>query len=323
MSLFCSHVFTTWEPITAENQSHSSSAYDHDKQHVPSCAWVCRCIKCGKIQDEYRHVWGRKDKKTVDMDGGGTLWLTGRRCTKCGEWTLKGQAGWPGDDISADYVKCRKCKEDNPERDGQLLRRFCRKCGFPLGEQKPQEAKAVAGHTHKSNQSALAARAGAIETEGTLPVSGGAHVEKKETVYHSVFISYSKDDREFAERLFTDLKMHEVQCWFAPEDLKIGDKFHDRIEHSIQSQEKLLLILSRSSIQSTWVEREVKAAMEREERRGSQILFPIRIDEEIMQSDKSWAADIRRQRHIGNFCLWHEENRYQLALMRLLRDLKV
>ena len=45
--------------------------------------------------------------------------------------------------------------------------------------------------------------------------------------FYSCFISYSSKDQEFAERLHADLQAKGVRCWFAPEDLKIGDRFQD------------------------------------------------------------------------------------------------
>jgi hypothetical protein len=41
-----------------------------------------------------------------------------------------------------------------------------------------------------------------------------------------------------------------------------------------------------------------------------------------MESDKPWAADIRRTRHIGDFRKWKDHDCFQKSLDRLLRDLK-
>jgi Pentapeptide repeats (8 copies)/TIR domain len=41
--------------------------------------------------------------------------------------------------------------------------------------------------------------------------------------FYSSFISYSAKDTPFAERLYTDLQSKGVRCWYAPEDLKIGE----------------------------------------------------------------------------------------------------
>jgi hypothetical protein len=140
--------------------------------------------------------------------------------------------------------------------------------------------------------------------------------------FYSCFISYSSKDQEFADRLHADLQNKGVRCWFAPEDLKIGDRFRDRIDESIRLHDKLLLILSENSVSSQWVGDEVEAAFERERRECRTVLFPLRIDDAAMDSDKAWAATIRRTRHVGDFTGWKEHDSYRRAFDRLLRDLR-
>jgi TIR domain-containing protein len=140
--------------------------------------------------------------------------------------------------------------------------------------------------------------------------------------FHSCFISYSSKDHEFAERLYADLQNKGVRCWYAPEDMKIGDKFCSRIDQSIHLHDRLLLILSAHSITSPWVETEVETAFEKEEKEKRPVLFPIRVDGAVMDSSVSWAAAIRRTRHIGDFTHWKEHDAYQKALARVLRDLQ-
>lgn len=141
-------------------------------------------------------------------------------------------------------------------------------------------------------------------------------------LFYSCFISYSSKNQDFAERLYADLQNKGVRCWFAPEDLKIGDKIRDRIDESIRLRDKLLLILSEHSIASEWVEHEVESALEEERLKGRTILFPVRIDDAVMESSKAWAALIRRTRHIGDFTRWKDHDSYQKTFDRLLRDLK-
>jgi hypothetical protein len=140
--------------------------------------------------------------------------------------------------------------------------------------------------------------------------------------YYSCFISYTSKDQDCAEHIHNDLQAAGVRCWFAPEDLKIGDRFQDRIEESIRIYDKLLLILSDNSVSSPWVEREVQAGFERENKQQRTMLFPITLDDTVMESTKAWAADIRRTRHIGDFRNWKDHDSYQKAFARLLRDLK-
>jgi len=138
----------------------------------------------------------------------------------------------------------------------------------------------------------------------------------------SCFISYSSKDGKFAKSLNDDLQNNGVRCWFAPEDLKIGDKFHGRIDDAIRVHDKLLIVLSESSVRSSWVEKEVEAAFEKERLCGCIVLFPIRIDNGIMNTDQAWADEIRRTRHIGDFSDQKDKESYKRAFEGLLRDLK-
>jgi hypothetical protein len=140
--------------------------------------------------------------------------------------------------------------------------------------------------------------------------------------FYSCFISYSSHDQAFAERLHADLRAKNLRCWFAPEDLKIGERFRERIQESIRVFDKVMIVLSEASVHSRWVEREVNAAREREERENRTVLFPIRIDDAVMDAPQPWAADIRRTRHIGDFRRWERPDAYQTVLERLLRDLR-
>jgi hypothetical protein len=106
------------------------------------------------------------------------------------------------------------------------------------------------------------------------------------------------------------------------EDLKIGNKFRQHIDAAIHLQDKLLLLLSEHSIASTWVENEVEAALEKEDREPRGVLFPVRLDDAVMQTSSAWATTLRRTRHIGDFTNWTDPQAYQIAFERLLRDLK-
>ncbi len=75
-------------------------------------------------------------------------------------------------------------------------------------------------------------------------------------------------------------------------------------------------------MKSRWVEREVNAAREREDRENRTVLFPIRIDSAVMEATQPWAADIRRSCHIGDFSGWKDHDSYSKGFERLLRDLE-
>jgi len=140
--------------------------------------------------------------------------------------------------------------------------------------------------------------------------------------FYSCFISYSSKNEEFAKRLYADLQNEGVRCWFAPEDMKIGDKLRVRIDESIRLYDKLLLVLSGDSVASEWVEKEVETALEKEREQGNVELFPVRLDDSVLEIKTGWAADIKRTRHIGDFREWKNHDSYRKAFERLMRDLK-
>ena len=133
-------------------------------------------------------------------------------------------------------------------------------------------------------------------------------------LYNSCFISYSANDLTFAERLHADLQNAGVRCWFAPKDLKIGDRYREVFDRAIQRHERTLLILSKDSVKSDWVEKE------RKQKRT--VLFPVRLDDAVMRIETGWAADVRRLRHMGDFLEWQSPEQYKTAFRLLLHDLK-
>ncbi|MFM7345414.1 MAG: toll/interleukin-1 receptor domain-containing protein [Tagaea sp.] len=86
--------------------------------------------------------------------------------------------------------------------------------------------------------------------------------------------------------------------------------------------DRLLLVLSKNSIDSAWVEKEVETAMERERREKRDVLFPISLDGAFMKTDIAWAADVRRTRHTTDFSKWKSHDDYAKVFERLLRDLR-
>src|SRR5271157_4073967 len=149
--------------------------------------------------------------------------------------------------------------------------------------------------------------------------------------FYSCFISYSGKDQEFADRLYEGLQNKGVRCWFAPHDVKAGEKLHEQIDQAIRLHDKLLLILSEHSMNSEWVKTEISKARKREVREGKRMLFPVSLvsfetlrDWECFDADtgKDLAREIREYYLPNDFADWKSHNSYQKAFDRLLKDLK-
>ena len=140
--------------------------------------------------------------------------------------------------------------------------------------------------------------------------------------FYSCFISYSSKDQDFAQQLYADLQSNGVRCWFAREDMDVGDKIRPRIDETIRLYDKLLVVLSEHSIKSNWVAYEVEKALDKEPEGIPNVLFPIRLDNAVLICETQWAKDIQRTRYIGDFERWKEHDEYQKSFKRLLRALK-
>lgn len=148
--------------------------------------------------------------------------------------------------------------------------------------------------------------------------------------FHSCFISYSTKDEEFARRLHGRMREAGLRVWFAPEDIKGGNKLFDQIDRAIQLHDKLLLILSENSIQSEWVMTEIRKAREVEKKENRRKLFPIRlVDFDTLRnwtcfdadSGKDLAVEVREY-FIPDFSNWKNHDAFEAAFAKLLKDLK-
>jgi hypothetical protein len=140
--------------------------------------------------------------------------------------------------------------------------------------------------------------------------------------FYTVFISYSSVDQGFADRIHADLQEAGIRVWLATEDLKTGDRFRQVIYDAIRVHDKLLLVLSRNSISSEWVEDEVNAALDREREEGRSILFPVTLDDALWRTDRAWVRSLTQKRHVFDFTRWAEPEAYGSSLARLLDDLR-
>ncbi len=148
--------------------------------------------------------------------------------------------------------------------------------------------------------------------------------------FYSCFISYAGEDQEFADRLYEGLQNKGVRCWFAPHDVKAGEKLHEQIDAAIRLHDKLLLILSEHSMNSEWVKTEIFNAREREVAEKKRKLFPVRlVPFETLYDWKCFDAktgkDLAREiaeYFIPDFANWKDHDSYQNGFERLLKDLK-
>lgn len=111
-----------------------------------------------------------------------------------------------------------------------------------------------------------------------------------------LFISYSHEDRSFVEQLATDLKTKGLRVWYDQWELKVGNSLIEKISFGIKSQDFLIIVLSKSSVKSEWVRKELNAALIKELQEKRVVILPVVIEDcdiPPLLSDKVY-ADFRK-----------------------------
>jgi hypothetical protein len=148
--------------------------------------------------------------------------------------------------------------------------------------------------------------------------------------FYSCFISHSHKDEPFAEKLTSKLRENGIKVWYAPEDMLPGQKIHTQIKQAIKQFDKLLIVLSRESMESEWVKTEIRNARRREIEEKRRVLFPISIVPfedirtwECFDADtgKDLAVEIREYL-IPDFSNWKNEKSFTSQFHKILLGLQ-
>jgi hypothetical protein len=142
------------------------------------------------------------------------------------------------------------------------------------------------------------------------------------TEFYSCFISYSRSDQDFAERLHTDLSNVGVRSWLDVKDIEVGANWRDAIGKAIQAHDKVLLVLSRASLQSQWVSIEIRNCLRLEQDRRKTVLFPIRLDDSVFNVPNPEISNLR-DKQIADFHNWKNKSDYRRVFSQLVRSLAI
>ena len=107
-----------------------------------------------------------------------------------------------------------------------------------------------------------------------------------------VFISYSSHDRGFVEQLVRDLITNGITTWYDRWEMVPGDSLTQKIGIAILNNHSLVVVLSPSSVNSEWVQRELGVALNREFRERSVKVIPALLEDCLVPpflSDKVYA----------------------------------
>lgn len=143
---------------------------------------------------------------------------------------------------------------------------------------------------------------------------------------YPAFLSHSHADKPFARKLYEVLIARGVNVFFDEKKLKPGDEIFNSLSRGIELYDKTILVCSRHSLSSWWVDQELEMVMEKERTLQKEIgekiglLIPITIDDYIFtwQDGKRMAI---KNRIIGDFSNWQDDAAFEKALNDLIHAL--
>lgn len=94
----------------------------------------------------------------------------------------------------------------------------------------------------------------------------------------SVFVSHASQDARIAVRVAMGLKAFDYDTWYDDWELLPGDSIVERIEAAIASTDVLLVLLSKSSVDSKWVRRELSAGLARQLSGKGVMVIPVVVE---------------------------------------------
>jgi hypothetical protein len=94
------------------------------------------------------------------------------------------------------------------------------------------------------------------------------------------FISYSRKDKIVAEQIRDHISLLDTKhyVFLDSRDITAGEEWKQRLQYEVENADFVILVLSESSLESGWVEKETEWAVKGETKSGVKKLFVYKID---------------------------------------------
>lgn len=138
-----------------------------------------------------------------------------------------------------------------------------------------------------------------------------------------LFISYSHADSAFVDKMGNCFTERGVRYWRDIHDMKSG-RMEKQIDRAIRQNPTVLLVLSENSLESDWVEHEVRTARQLEKDVGRDVLCPVALDDSWKSSP--WPQRIMEQimeYNILDFSSWRDDSKFDSMFRKLINGLEL
>lgn len=140
--------------------------------------------------------------------------------------------------------------------------------------------------------------------------------------YQTCFISYSSKDADFAQALYYALTEAGVRVWLDQTELLAGDGLSAQLRQAIEEHDRTIPILSLHSLESEWVEMEIRTALYYR-RQG---LTPVRLCPlepiQAFVGDRGIKPDIVKEYRILDFTDWRDRDSFAQGRDLLLETIR-
>ena len=134
----------------------------------------------------------------------------------------------------------------------------------------------------------------------------------------SIFLSHNHADKHFVNKIALDLRKLGYYVWTDDAEIKIGDSLIQKIQEGIDKVSYVGAVISKNSVKSEWVKKELDIAMNQEIDGKKVKVLPLLIDDVNLPGfliGKRF-ADFRNI-HIYNKSHLHELIRYYCKMLNL------
>ncbi|WP_352420866.1 toll/interleukin-1 receptor domain-containing protein [Proteiniborus sp.] len=120
----------------------------------------------------------------------------------------------------------------------------------------------------------------------------------------SIFLSHSSKDKFFVRELAEHLKEYGVKVWLDEAEIKIGESLTEKVGRAIDETDYVGVVLSKNSINSEWVQKELQVAMQKELSEKKVVILPMLLEHVEMPPflrDKLYADFTSPERYNSTF----------------------
>lgn len=90
-----------------------------------------------------------------------------------------------------------------------------------------------------------------------------------------IFLCHASKDKPFVRRLAKDLEFHGLNVWLDEHQIFVGDSLSGAIETGLDKSDNVIVVLSRVSLRSAWVQKELRAGYALEIERRRNVILPV------------------------------------------------